>query len=74
MKSFGQRPICGWCEAAVMTVHHSNFECQELQHQQDRIMVAAIRKDWNMRHLLGDGCQLHLVLEFVRMVNIFGYL
>ena len=54
-----------------MTAHI--FECQEFQHQRNMIIVAANWKDWNMRHL-GDGGPLHLLLKFVQMVNIFGYL
>ena len=34
--SLGQRQICGWCEAAVMTMQHIIFECLALQHERDR--------------------------------------
>ena len=31
-------------------------------------------RDWNMKNLLSDGGKIHMVLEFLRMTNIFDHI
>ena len=71
--SLGQLPVCEWCGAALLTVHHIVVECQGLQRGRSRMMATTKQRDWNMENLLSDGGKIHVVLEFLRMTNIFDH-
>ena len=72
--SLGQRPVCEWCGAALLTVHHIIVECQGLQRERSRMMATTKQREWNMKNLLSDGGKIHVVLEFLRMTNIFDHI
>ena len=59
---------------ALLTVHHSIIECQGLQPERRRMMATTKQRDWNMKNLLSDVGKIHVVLEFLRMTNIFGHI
>ena len=67
-------PVCERCGAALLTVHHIIVECQGLQRERRRRMETTKQREWNMKNLLSDGGKIHVVLEFLRMTNIFDHI
>ena len=37
-------------------------------------MATTKQREWNMKNLLSDGGKIHVVLEFLRMTNIFDHI
>ena len=72
--SLRQRPVCEWCVAALLMVHHIIVECQGLQRERSRMMATTKQREWNMKYLLSAGGKIQVVLEFLRTTNIFDHI
>ena len=51
--------------------HHIIVGCQGLQREQSRMIATTKQRDRNMKNLLPNGGKIHVVLEFLRMTDIF---
>lgn len=70
----GQRPICGWCEDAIVTVRHILIECPALEDIRRRILKTKVKGELNMRNVLGEKGPMRAVLAFLQEINIIKFL
>ena len=67
--SLGQ-PVCEWCGAALLTVHHIIVECQGLQRERHDI-GSKVETLEHERSSLGRA-NTHVVFEFLRMTTFLS--
>lgn len=70
----GQRPICGWCEDAIITVKHILMECPALEEKRRNILKPEVKGEMTMKNILGEKGPLKTVIIFLKEINIFKYL
>lgn len=70
----GQRPVCGWCGDAIITVKHVLLHCPALENVRQRILRPEVRGDMNMRSVIGEKGPIRTVIKFLKEINMFQYL
>lgn len=70
----GQRPVCGWCDQAILTIQHILIECPALTDVRTRYLVPYVKRELNMESLLCDGGPCDHVLTYLKEINVFQFI
>lgn len=69
---FGQRPICQWCNNALLTVQHLLISCPDIADARRVLIPPESNQNLTMKVLLDEKADLSALLAFFRRLDILN--